>query len=110
MPHHVRRQGRHLHGHQAMTQIGVVSQIGGGSAHDGKHTTQLKKLIRRAFEYQRDDVCFSFVEVLSTCPTNWGLSPDEADAWLANEMIPYYPLGIFKTPEMSAVEGARHDH
>ena len=42
--------------------------------------------------------------------TNWGLSPDEADAWLANEMIPYYPLGIFKTPEVAAVEGARHDH
>ena len=95
---------------ELLTSLRTPAFIARGSAHDGKHTTQLKKLIRRAFEYQRDDVCFSFVEVLSTCPTNWGLSPDEADAWLANEMIPYYPLGIFKTPEMSAVEGARHDH
>jgi 2-oxoglutarate ferredoxin oxidoreductase subunit beta len=51
-----------------------------------------------AFEYQRDNVCFSFVEVLSTCPTNWGLSPTEADTWLENTMIPYYPLGVFKQP------------
>ena len=74
---------------------------------------QLKKLIRRAFEYQRDGTCFSFVEVLSTCPTNWGLSPDEADAWLADAMIPYFPLGIFKTPEPAAAAAAgsvRHDH
>jgi 2-oxoglutarate ferredoxin oxidoreductase subunit beta len=80
--------------------------IARGSAHDGKHSLQLKKLIKRAFEYQRNDTCFSFVEVLSTCPTNWGLSPDESDAWVASTMMPYYPLGIFKTPEATAPAAA----
>jgi 2-oxoglutarate ferredoxin oxidoreductase subunit beta len=81
--------------------------IARGSAHDGKSTAKTKKLIKKAFEYQRDNRCFSFVEVLSTCPTNWGLSPTEADAWLESEMIPYYPLGIFKEPrEAGAGAGA----
>jgi 2-oxoglutarate ferredoxin oxidoreductase subunit beta len=43
--------------------------------------------------------CFSLVEILSICPTNWKLPPDEASRWLERQMIPYYPLGVFKTPE-----------
>jgi 2-oxoglutarate ferredoxin oxidoreductase subunit beta len=78
--------------------------IARGSAHDGKSTAKTKKLIKKAFEYQRDNRCFSFVEVLSTCPTNWGLSPAEADAWVETAMIPQYPLGIFKEP----VEAGAH--
>ena len=42
---------------------------------------------------------FTFVEVLSTCPTNWGLSPVEAMNWLEQNMIPYYPLGVYKDKE-----------
>ena len=76
--------------------------IARGSVHDGKHALKLKKLIRQAFEYQRDNRCFSFVEVLSTCPTNWGLSPPEADKWLEDSMIPYYPLGVLKDPDHGA--------
>ncbi len=74
--------------------------IARGSAHDGKHSLKLKKLIKQAFEYQRDNTCFSFVEVLSTCPTNWGLSPDESDAWVESTMIPYFPLGVIKQPRL----------
>jgi len=72
--------------------------IARGSSHDGKSTAKTKTLIKKAFKHQRDNRCFSFVEVLSTCPTNWGLSPTEADTWLAETMVPYYPLGIFKEP------------
>jgi len=68
------------------------------SAHDAKHSLKLKKVLRRAFEYQRDNTCFTFVEVLSTCPTNWGLSPDESSDWVADSMMKYYPLGIIKEP------------
>ena len=39
---------------------------------------------------------FTFIEVLSTCPTNWGLSPIDANKWLTENMIPYYPLGVVK--------------
>jgi len=58
-----------------------------------------KKAIRRAFEVQEKKLGFAFVELLSTCPTNWGLTPPEAMKWLGDNMIPYYPLGVFKKPE-----------
>lgn len=55
-----------------------------------------KKAIRKAFEAQMARKGFSMVEVLSTCPTNWGKSPVESMTWLEENMIPYYPLGVFK--------------
>jgi len=55
-----------------------------------------KAAIKKAFDNQIHGRGFSIVEVLSTCPTNWGLSPIEALDWLANYMIPYYPLGVYK--------------
>jgi len=55
-----------------------------------------KKAIRNAFECQMNGKGFAMIEVLSTCPTNWGLSPVEAMKWLEDNMIPYYPLGVFK--------------
>lgn len=58
-----------------------------------------RKAIRKAFETQISGIGFSIVEVLSTCPTNWGLSPVESLKWLENNMIPYYPLGNFRSPE-----------
>jgi len=58
-----------------------------------------KKAVRRAFEVQEKRLGFSFVEFVSTCPTNWGLAPEAAMKWLAENMIPYYPLGVFKSPE-----------
>jgi 2-oxoglutarate ferredoxin oxidoreductase subunit beta len=58
-----------------------------------------KKAIKKAFQCQIDGIGFSIVEVLSTCPTNWGIPPVEALRWLEDNMIPYYPLGNFRTPE-----------
>lgn len=58
-----------------------------------------KKAIEKAFEVQEKGLGFSFVELLSTCPTNWGLTPVEAARWLGKNMIPYYPLGNLRTPE-----------
>lgn len=58
-----------------------------------------KKAIKKAFEVQMRGLGFTMVEVLSTCPTNWGLSPKEALKWLEQNMIPYYPLGEFKVKE-----------
>jgi 2-oxoglutarate ferredoxin oxidoreductase subunit beta len=72
--------------------------IARGSSHDAQHSLKLKKLVRRAFELQRDNACFTFVEVLATCPTNWGLSPNEASRWVEEAMMPYYPLGVLKEP------------
>lgn len=60
------------------------------------HVRTAKKAIRKAFETQLAGKGFTMVEVLSTCPTNWGLSPLEALGWLKDNMIPYYPLGVYK--------------
>ena len=60
------------------------------------HIREAKKAIRNAFENQKEKRGLSIVEVLSTCPTNWGLSPVDAIKRLQDEMIPYYPLGVYK--------------
>ena len=52
--------------------------------------------IKKAFENQINKKGFSIVEVLSSCPTNWGMTPAEALDWLRDNMIPYYPLGVYK--------------
>ena len=64
-----------------------------------KYITKAKKAIKKAFEYQVDHRCFSLLEVISTCPTNWHMTPVEAVAWAEKHMLSYYPLGEFKTPE-----------
>ena len=66
------------------------------SLHDVPHIKKAKKAIKKAFETQMAGKGFSMVEILSTCPTNWGLPPVEALKWLKENMIPYYPLGVFK--------------
>ncbi len=68
------------------------------SVHAPLYTVNAKAMLKRAFQYQVEGTCFSIVEILSTCPTNWGLPPAEATAWLEDNMLPYYPLGVFKTP------------
>ena len=60
------------------------------------HVNEAKKAIRQAFQNQLDKKGFSIIEVLSSCPTNWGLTPAEALNWLRDNMIPYYPLGVYK--------------
>lgn len=60
------------------------------------HIREAKKAIRKAFENQVNKRGFSIVEILSTCPTNWGMTPLEALERLRTDMIPYYPLGVFK--------------
>ncbi|MGE4485210.1 MAG: thiamine pyrophosphate-dependent enzyme [Oscillospiraceae bacterium] len=63
------------------------------------HVRAAKKAVAKAFEVQEKKQGFAIVEFLSTCPTNWGLTPPKALKWLAENMIPYYPLGVFRTPE-----------
>ena len=69
---------------------------------DIPHLNKAKKAIKKAFEKQMAGEGFTFVEVLSTCPTNWGMTALKANEWLKNEMAAYYPLGVIKesTPEV----------
>lgn len=68
-----------------------------------------KKAIRRAFEAQKNKEGFSIVEILSTCPTNWGLSPVDALGWLEENMLPYYPLGVYKDKSAEADKADKAD-
>jgi 2-oxoglutarate ferredoxin oxidoreductase subunit beta len=75
------------------------------SLHNPKNIRTSKKAIRMAFEVQKRGLGFSIVELLSTCPTNWGMSPIESLKWVEEYMVPVYPLGDFKVS--SALEGVR---
>ena len=61
-----------------------------------KNIRSAKKAIKKAFQNQIDGKGFSLVEVVSTCPTNWGMTPQNALKWLEENMLPYYPLGCYK--------------
>ncbi len=61
-----------------------------------KNIIKTKKALKRAFQIQLDNKGFSLIEILSMCPTGWGISPIQAKKWLAEVMMKYYPLGVFK--------------
>lgn len=66
-----------------------------------KNVRNAKKAIKKAFEYQKAKKGFTIIELLSTCSTNWGLEPVEALDWLRENMMPFYPLGVYKDKEAS---------
>ncbi len=69
------------------------------SLHDARHVIQAKKAIRIAFEAQIRGLGFAIVELLSSCPTNWGMTPAESLEWIRDYMVPYYPLGDYKVAD-----------
>ena len=84
---------------EVIAQLTTPAFVARVSTHNPKETIQAKKIIKQAFEYQVNNACFTFVEVLSICPTNWGLSTRESEKWLEQEMLPYYSLGVKKDPK-----------
>lgn len=69
-----------------------------------KNIKAAKAAIKKAFQNQVEGKGFSLVEVLSTCPTNWGMTPLDSMKWLEENMIPYYPLGVYKDKGVQADE------
>ncbi len=61
-----------------------------------KNVKAAGKAIKKAFQNQIDNKGFSLIEVISSCPTNWGMTPQKALQWVDEKMIPYYPLGVYK--------------
>ena len=66
------------------------------AVYDVKHINQTKKAIKKAIKNQIDGKGYSFVEILSMCPTNWGVDPVKAAEWVKNVMEPYYPVKCFR--------------
>lgn len=75
------------------------------SLHDPKNIRMAKKAIRTAFETQVRSLGFSMVELLSTCPTNWGINPIDSLKWVEEHMIPAFPLGDYKvSPSVAEIK------
>lgn len=81
---------------ELLTNLDGTAYIARVSVHDPGHVRQAKKCLKKAFKIQMANKGFAMVEVLSTCPTNWGMEPEEAVDWLVENMIPVYPLGELK--------------
>lgn len=81
---------------EMLAQLDGPAYIARVATDSPKHVLAAKQAIERAFRNQVEGKGFSLVEVLSACPTNWGLSPKDALKWMEEAMIPYYPLGVYK--------------
>jgi 2-oxoglutarate ferredoxin oxidoreductase subunit beta len=79
-----------------LSQLEGASYIARRSLHNPKNIRMAKKALRIAFETQQRGLGFSMVELLSICPTNWGLTPEQSLVWLEEKMLPYYPVGDYK--------------
>lgn len=91
--------GQPIHMAELLAQLpGTVYSVR-RSLHDARHVLQAKKAIRTAFEAQVANLGFSIVELLSSCPTNWGMTPADALTWVEDEMVPVYPLGDYKVDD-----------
>lgn len=89
-------QGHPVNMAEMLAQLDGPYYIERTSVHNVPNIIKTKKAIKKAFQAQLDGKGFSMIEILSTCPTNWGMSPQEAIKWLEENMIPQYPLGVTK--------------
>jgi 2-oxoglutarate ferredoxin oxidoreductase subunit beta len=87
-----------------LAQLRTPAYVERVAVHTPRHVIQAKQAIRTAFRLQAENRCYSFVEVLSTCPTNWGKTPLESMKWLDEVMVPYFKLGLKKSPDRPPVE------
>ena len=92
----IEHSGRPIKMSEMLATIDGAQFIERVSVHNPANIRKAKKAIKRAFECQIQGKGFAMVEVLSTCPTNWGKTPVNALKWLEENMIPYYPLGNFR--------------
>lgn len=89
-------QGLPIRVSEMLSTLDGTSYIERVSTHDVPNILKAKKAIRKAFETQKKGLGFSMVEILSSCPTNWGLDPNESLDWIKENMVPAYPLGVYK--------------
>jgi 2-oxoglutarate ferredoxin oxidoreductase subunit beta len=92
----VETQGYPIRAAELLSTLDGASYVVRRSLHDPKNIRLAKKAIRTAFETQVRGLGFSMVEMLSICPTNWGMTPLDSIKWLEEKMVPYYPLQDFK--------------
>ena len=85
---------------EVLAELPGSTFVARAAVNNPKNLMKAKKLLKRAFEVQVKGEGFGFVEFLSACPTNWKMSPKQATERVGEEMIPYFPLGVFKEGEL----------
>ena len=90
------RQGHPIQTAELLSTLTGTSYVVRRSLHNSRETRRAKNALRTAFEVQKQGLGFSLVELLSTCPTNWGMTPVESRDWIEERMLPFYPLGDYK--------------
>jgi 2-oxoglutarate/2-oxoacid ferredoxin oxidoreductase subunit beta len=84
---------------EMLATTGGASYVVRRSVHDPGHINQTKKAIKTAFQAQLHGLGFALVEILSSCPVNWGMTPIDSLKYIKEKMIPYFPLGDYKVAE-----------
>ncbi len=84
---------------ELLAELPGAAYIARRSLHNVREIRKARKAILKAFKVQQAGLGFSLVELLSNCPTNWGLTPGESMRWVEENMVPYYPLGDYKVPD-----------
>ena len=102
----VKLQGYPLKMSEILAQVDGAAYVARRSLHDVVNIRRAKKAIRKAFEVQQQGLGFAMVELLSSCPTNWGMEAQEALDFIRDAMVPFYPLGEFKVPDDGTSGGA----
>lgn len=82
---------------EVIAQLGAPKYVARVALHTPKHILQAKKAIKKGLEIQINEKGYSFIEILSACPTNWKVPTDETPEYMEKYVIPEFPLGVFKT-------------
>lgn len=90
---------------EMLSQVDGAEYIERVAVNNVKNVKSAGRAIKKAFENQMNGKGFSLIEVISSCPTNWGLTPQKALEWVEEKMIPYYPLGVYKDRSAGIVYG-----
>lgn len=98
-----RIQGSPIHVCEMLSTLDGVAYAERVAVNTVPHIKAAKKAIVKAFQNQIDRKGLSIVEVLSTCPTNWGMTPEKALDWVESDMIPFYPLGVYKDTDVKTL-------
>ena len=99
-------EGYPLHVSELLATLKAPAYIERVALSDNKNIMRARRAIRKAIENQREGVGFSFVEILSPCPTIWGMDPVDARRWVAEKMVPDFPLGVFRDCKPEITDGA----
>jgi 2-oxoisovalerate ferredoxin oxidoreductase beta subunit len=99
-------EGYPLHMAELLSTLEAPVYVERVALSDNKNIMKARRAVRKALEIQRDGIGFSFVEILSPCPTIWGKDPVEARQWIADKMVPTFPLNVFRDrrPEAPAIK------